>query len=570
MKQTTRILTVTYNTGVASVKVNGITVQNGGMIILEQGLPYPIEVTLTSGYELANWSATSGTIGSTTAQTTTYRIGSNNATLTATAASSIPFIQNYPSASCTTTVSQAKDNRDDHVYKIQRLADGNCWMMENLDLGRTTLTTNLTSSNTNLSTTVAASTFNSWKTTAGTDTYTTGEFINVSGSDYTSNNPYGTLYNFYAASAGTISGDVNYNNASYDICPAGWRLPTGGPAGEFDTLYTHYNSSALMRASVANGGAAFAAAGRFWEGANSLEGSNGYYWASNRSTDTYMYDLMFFGYNTSIYPLSNNYRSLGFSIRCILKEPSNISKISYLQSFKNLSASDKTSIKNSMSLHTTYNLIDNRDSKTYRVALLNNNIWIVDNLDLGRTDLSVDLTSANTNLSTTVAASTFNSWRTQPSTNYNLTDGYFMSLSGSDSTANAAYGTLYNYHAATAGTITGSSNSSNASYDICPAGWKLPNGDISSGDFINLINYGYSNVSILRSAVTSGGAGFAHSGYFNMYYQLYNVGDSAVYWSSTAYDSESRRSITIVPGSNTLALYNQPRYFGLSIRCILK
>lgn len=571
MKQTTRVLTVTYNTGVAHVKVNGITVQNGGMIILEQGLPYPIEVTLTSGYEFTNWSTKYGTIDSTTAQTTTYRIGSNNDTLTATAASSIPSIQNYPSASCTTAVSQAKDNRDDHVYTIKRLADGNCWMMENLDLGRTTLTTDLTSSNTNLSTTVTASTFNSWKTTSGSSKYNAGEFITVNGSDYTSNNPYGTLYNYYAASAGTISGDVNYNNASYDICPAGWRLPTGGSGGEFETLYSHYNSYALMTASAANGGAAFAAAGRFWDGTNVLDGSNGYYWASSRSTDTDMYYLMFFGYNTTIFPNSADHRYLGFSIRCVLKEPLTIQKMSVLQSFNNISSSDKSSIMNSMTTGTTYNLIDNRDNKTYRIAKLKDGlIWMVDNLDLGRTNLSVDLTSANTNLSSTVSASTFNAWRTQPSTYFNYSTGYYLPLSGSDANSNSPYGTLYNFYAASAGTISGTTNENDSIYDICPAGWKLPDGNTSTGNYISLVNSGYGSVGLLNASPSSGGANFAYSGYINAYNMFYDAGITGTYWSSTHYTGEGRISLTLVPNSNQIAFYEQPRYFGLSIRCILK
>lgn len=229
----------------------------------------------------------------------------------------ITTMQNLSAASCTSTPSQVRDTRDGHVYTIQRLLDGKCWMMENLDLGRTGITTDLTSSNTNLATTVTAETFNSWKKTTGSATYDAGEYISVSGTDATSGTAYGTLYNYYAASAGTISGSSNSNNASYDICPAGWRLPTGGSSGEFKALYSQYNSNALMRASIENSGAAFALAGYFSDAAPADQGSYGVYWSSTRGNGANMYVLFL---NTSIVgPAYGNNRNSGYAIRCVLE-----------------------------------------------------------------------------------------------------------------------------------------------------------------------------------------------------------------------------------------------------------
>ena len=229
----------------------------------------------------------------------------------------ISSMQNMSASSCTSTPSQVRDTRDDHVYTVQRLADGKCWMMENLDLGRTALTADLTSSNTNLATNVTASTFNSWKKTTGSGTYDAGEYISVSGTDSTSGTAYGTLYNYYAASAGTISGSSNSSNASYDICPAGWRLPTGGSSGEFQALYAEYNSNALMRASIENSGAAFALAGIFTNAAPANQGSYGIYWASTRYNDAGMYGLIL--YTSIVYPANGYYRNSGNAIRCVLK-----------------------------------------------------------------------------------------------------------------------------------------------------------------------------------------------------------------------------------------------------------
>ena len=227
------------------------------------------------------------------------------------------YMQNLDPSQCTSTPTTVYDNRDGHAYVIQRLLDGKCWMMENLDLGRTGITTDLTSSNTNLATTVTAETFNSWKKTSGSATYDAGEYISVSGTDATSGTAYGTLYNYYAASAGTISGSSNSNNASYDICPAGWRLPTGGSSGEFQALYAEYNSNALMRASIENSGAAFALAGYFFNAAPALQGLLGYYWSSTRYSDTRMYYLYLD--TSNVRPAFNISRDYGSAIRCVLK-----------------------------------------------------------------------------------------------------------------------------------------------------------------------------------------------------------------------------------------------------------
>ena len=329
-KRPLHTLTVSYDTGISSVQINGSTIQNGGTIKLEEDFPYLISMTPSAGY-YAYWSATSGSIDYADNWTTAYIAGNSDATLTANASYVATEMQNLSSNNCTTTASHARDNRDNHVYTIQRLADGKCWMMENLDLGRTELTTNLTSSNTNLSTTVTASTFNSWRKTAGSDSYTSAELIPLTKSntengldtDPTSKTPYGTLYNYCAASAGTICAESNANNdnATSDICPAGWRLPTGGDSGELKLyLLTDYADTKL-RAPITNGGAAFALAGIFYHSTYSpIDQQNeiGYYWSSTKS----MYDgssmsLLYINTSSTYTGTNSLGRYYGCSIRCI-------------------------------------------------------------------------------------------------------------------------------------------------------------------------------------------------------------------------------------------------------------
>ena len=311
MKKPTHTLTVSYGTGISAIRVDGTTISNGSSINLEEGVGHSIEADVTSGYGFDTWSTTSGTLSSTSTSQTLFTIGTDNATISASASYVSTVLQNLSSSSCTTTSIKARDSRDNHVYTVKRLADGKCWMVENLDLGRTALTTDLTSSNTNLSSTITASTFNGWKKTSSSSTTYNGEFINVSGSDPLSNSPYGTNYNYYVASAGTITGSSNSGDATYDICPAGWRLPTGGGSSEYATLLQNYSTFEALSTPIANNGFGLARA--------SYSGTYAYLWSSTNISSSYssMYTLAASENDLSVY----GYTSRGncCSIRCVLK-----------------------------------------------------------------------------------------------------------------------------------------------------------------------------------------------------------------------------------------------------------
>ena len=85
----------------------------------------------------------------------------------------------------------------------------------------------------------------------------------------------------------------------------------------------------------------------------------------------------------------------------------------------------------------------------------------------------------------------------------NTTDCTTSSTSDCDSyttprmKCSTTYGAWHNYTAATAGTITGDSNTTDATKDICPAGWRLPT--YSEALYINDGTYTY--VSIFNSIV---------------------------------------------------------------------
>ena len=119
------------------------------------------------------------------------------------------------------------------------------------------------------------------------------------------------------ASAGTISGSVNADDATNDICPDGWSLPTGDSSGEFKTLYNQYNTSAKLRQSITNSGPAFALTGYFSNDVPKMQESSGSYWSSTRADDTDMGVMSI--WSSTILSGNSNYRNNGNPIRCIAK-----------------------------------------------------------------------------------------------------------------------------------------------------------------------------------------------------------------------------------------------------------
>lgn len=646
----TAILTINYGPHVTGVTIGSTPVTNGETVKLIVGVSYPITMSTEANFSTPSWAATTGTIASASSASTTYIITSADATLTATGLFSGPNIQNLSDANCTTTASLAIDTRDERIYQVKRLEDGRCWMMENLDLGRTTLTADLTSTNTNISSTLSYSTFNGWIKQTGGWTVSAGELIPVTGTDPVSNVPYGTLYNFYAASAGTISGYTNTNNAVNDICPAGWRMPTGGTSGEFATVYAYHDSFNNMRAPESSGGLAYPLSGAFAQSAPEGNGLSGIYWASTVATsslwtaaqfDVMMQELYITDATEepvvieepAVYLGDSDYRTLGISIRCIRKKPAHTLTISYgtgVQAvyvngdlvansgtvvaeegfplpikvlfnknydFNNWTATSGT-IDSASEQFTTYtigtsnatltangavftgNAIQNlepesctttpakykdiRDNQVYTVKrLADGKCWMMENLNLGSTNLTVDLTSANSNLSTTVTASTFNSWITNsPTADYSA--GVVVPVEGIELSSNIPKATYYNFYAASGGTISGSSNANNSTYDICPAGWRLPTGG-SAGE-LGVITDAYVDYAKIRAPLALGGAAFGMTGSFNG--TTVNPNGNGYYWSSTrSSNTNMRYLITFSTGANDASTVN--RRTGASIRCVL-
>ena len=118
------------------------------------------------------------------------------------------------------------DIRDSNFYTVRKLADGNCWMTENLALGSTEQTYTLTSADTNLPDDETfilpiASAFgtNDWDGGTTTDYHPSVRINNVD------NPEFGNLYSWPAAIAGQEVEVAPSAGTDYSICPKGWALP---------------------------------------------------------------------------------------------------------------------------------------------------------------------------------------------------------------------------------------------------------------------------------------------------------------------------------------------------------
>lgn len=222
-------------------------------------------------------------------------------------------IQDVTLSSCPTTPTTVYDTRDGNAYTIAMLEDGNCWMLDNLNLGTRALKV-LTPEDTNIGAdfTLPAS------SDIGVSSYTLAQ-INIDSRNDTlsygdGENKVGVYYNYCAATAGSYcdaEGEAT-GNAPQDICPKGWRLPTGGEYGEYQYLINSYNDAADFKNALHT-----ALYGYFKYSSTNHVGRTGSFWTSTGTSDDHVYSLDVRS-NRVNQDYSSN-RNAAISIRCILK-----------------------------------------------------------------------------------------------------------------------------------------------------------------------------------------------------------------------------------------------------------
>ena len=255
------------------------------------------------------------------------------------------------------SVSALTDQRDNQTYAIAKLADGKCWMIENLRLdNQYTVGNNQTNpSVTNASLSQGynpsfiglagsesadfsnSTTPNSLYTTetgvegkntiSGDSTYLGYRFPrynndNTSQRAENTTNTNANIYSYgnYYTWAAVIADTTHYTSGNHNttsICPTGWHIPTGSTSGEYYTLNTNANSGATntstgLRSYPTN----FLYSGRFDTSSANNRGGYGYYWSSTANNTIHSSILRL--YSTHVIPGTYFYdKYYGFTARCV-------------------------------------------------------------------------------------------------------------------------------------------------------------------------------------------------------------------------------------------------------------
>ncbi len=499
------------------------------------------------------------------------------------------------------------------TYMVKKLSDGNCWMTQNLNLVDTAI--NSTNSNVKDEYKIPASEL--WSEPA------VDNFQKQEGAYYrTDYGLNGAHYSWLTATAGTTA--VGDNNAIYDICPKGWRLPTGGSSGEFKTLYDqgssvvgdftpssnsgYYlgNKTLSIGGIAVDGSAFFPAAGDVTKGRFTGVGSSGHYWSGTAYYSTAAYALSLSA--SGAFPTINGGRYPGYSVRCVAKK--HISAIETMQEMTPEVCMD-TEIGYTKALKDSrgggYSNADTENSY-YVKKLSDGNCWMLQNLKLDETDLSnatgsTKLTPANSNVTSDfdLAGSKITSLTTNNANQFGSGAGYYKAqiYNPSETVSNRqkGFGAYYSWQAANAGT---SVESGEATSSICPKGWQLPTSNKSSGQtgynysfngitsiksawidsypnatypdsilgFSNAQGYVFGNTKTNINGSTVDGSAFFPAAGFVGSGSLDTVGSFGYYWSSTAYSSTDAYDLGFNSGyvdpSN-----NGSRYLGFSVRCVV-
>jgi uncharacterized protein (TIGR02145 family) len=248
---------------------------------------------------------------------------------------------------------------------------------------------------------------------------------------------------------------------------------------------------------------------------------------------------------------------------------------------------------------------DTRDSQLYYIAkLADNKCWMMDNLRYkpnGDTSGTVTSGFTATQINSSV---TSNNYLTQDGTSSTtapnleaakyvdpIQQAYCNNATNKSTENITKCGLLYNWYTATAGTGLQSitTNGTQVSGSICPAGWRLPSATSTTTGQGNGTSYNYADIAVLNASMKAGSlptpgtttrdattypnwqpsAAFrgVFSGYWNSGFG--NQGSYGRFWSSSVYDAAFARYLVfnssgVSPGSN-----DDLRYYGFGVRCVV-
>ena len=495
------------------------------------------------------------------------------------------------------------DTRDSNTYTVAKI-NGACWMTQNLRLsgGRT-----LTSSDSNVESNwdFPNNSLKSGGTNYIGNSYTEAGFVISDDPQHATE--YGGYYNYCAASAGTVCNDTTKQDASQDICPKGWKLPTLDELqGIFGARYVSAFSPVFN--------------GHYENGQPVIVGLQGGWWSATAYDDDSrgQYGLIYDGSSLS---MGANTKGFGYSVRCVRSNPGTVtiefngngsdggstapqqiaagntaplnangftrtgyaftgwntaadgsgtsyadgadyavtpatgditvtlyaqweSTVNYIQDFTLADCQAQASNGN-------VTVVDSRDNNEYTVRYINGACWMTQNLRLSSTTESGGsrvLTSADSNVTSSWEFPD-NSIKTGEANYIGNSYTEAGSVISDDSEHATEYGGYYNYCAASAGTVCNDTTRQDATQSICPAGWKLPTLDQFEG-----ITNQVPAFSPVYSGIYNNGS-------------LYGTGSYGTWWSATALNSSNQYYLSYYGGSlNTNFRYD--KNFGYSVRCV--
>ena len=208
---------------------------------------------------------------------------------------------------------------------------------------------------------------------------------------------------------------------------------------------------------------------------------------------------------------------------------------------------------------TATNLTDIRDGKSYAVKNLNTYCYMLSNL---RLDPGITLTSTNSDITPN---NTYQSFTTPIEAWTSSSQNYYCKAIMKK--INNEY--YYNWYAAmanpyvcdnpTASTNATSENDAKSLGSICPNGWTLPR-YTTQGIGVGHLWNSNSNTNTGMIATT----GYSHSG------SQYAVGNFGDWWSNLRYDSNDTESYNVTFTGGSIARNINTKYYGFSVRCVLK
>jgi uncharacterized protein (TIGR02145 family) len=242
------------------------------------------------------------------------------------------------------------DIRDDREYRVRKLADGKCWMIDNLmlelqqdmelipdttNVGSDTTVTLATGGRNDNFTTSNYLTVNNGNSTASpnldawrqVDPSNTTSCLNESAYNPNSKTGCGYLYNFYTATAGSAPQSQTSGKANYSICPSSWKLPSGlDENGDFGFLSIKYGGTGSYQSGAPEVLTKLWQSAGVWQGAFSGyydskiggQGSIALYWSSSVYSATHSYVMRF--ESSIVYPVTSyDDRYDGYAVRCLVK-----------------------------------------------------------------------------------------------------------------------------------------------------------------------------------------------------------------------------------------------------------